>query len=418
MSARPADGGSAVIDRTREVELFQLAARTSLGEAAERRLGDLLTGTIDWDYVLTAGGLHGILPLLQLHLDRREAVAARVRKALRERCERVVRSNLYLSSQLVEIAGALDQAGVPNLALKGPAVAVTLYGSLFLREFGDLDLLVKSEDVARATRVVESAGFAPWLSVSGAQEEVLQRVEYSRTFTRSADDLDLDLHWDLARSFFRGRVEAGSLWADMTTFALHGHEVRCLPSDLQLLALCVHGAKHGPFPWPRLKWICDVAEFVRRSEAFDWEAAVSRARALGCRRTLLFGLAVSRPLLDGALPPTVEQELGKEPQIEELASRVWAWLASDTPVSPSFSERASIDLALIDGSAGKWSYGVRRLLTPTKKDWGGRSLPRHLAFLYVPLRFGRLAGQYLPRPWRLRRLLRTSTSPQEKDPSP
>jgi hypothetical protein len=414
MSVQPADSGSAVIDRSREVELFQLAARTHLSESAERVLEDLLTGAIDWDYVLTAGGLHGILPLLKLHLDQREAVPAPVRNALRERCERVVRSNLYLSSQLVEIAGALDRAGVPSLALKGPAVAVTLYDSLFLREFGDLDLLVKSEDVGRATRVVESLGFAPWMTVSGAQEEVLQRAEYSRPFTRSADDLDLDLHWDLARNFFRGRVEAASLWADTTSFTLHGREVMCLPADLQLLALCVHGAKHGPFPWPRLKWICDVAEFVRRSEAFDWDALVARARTLGCRRTLLFGLAVSRPLLDGVLPPPVERELTNEPQVERLASRVWVWLASDTPVSPGFSERASIDLALIDGGAGKWSYGVRRLLTPTKKDWGGRSLPRHLALLYVPLRFARLAGQYLPMPWKLRRLMRTGTPPKRK----
>ncbi|MEK6255050.1 MAG: nucleotidyltransferase family protein, partial [Gemmatimonadales bacterium] len=246
MSAPTADVGSAVIDRSREIEIFQLAARTELGEASETRLGEVVSGPVDWDYVLETGGLHGILPLLQLHLERRETVPAPVRQALQERCERVVRSNLYLSSQLVEIAGALDHAGVSNLALKGPAVAVTLYGSLFLREFGDLDLLVKSEDVARATRVVESQGFAPWLSVSGAQEDVLQHVEYSRTFTRSADDLDLDLHWDLARNFFRGRVEAGSLWADTSSFALHGHEVNCLPSDLQLLELCVHGAKHGP----------------------------------------------------------------------------------------------------------------------------------------------------------------------------
>jgi hypothetical protein len=159
-----------------------------------------------------------------------------------------------------------------------------------------------------------------------------------------------------------------------------------------------------------------VAEFVRRSEAVDWDALVSRARALGCRRTLLFGLAVSRPMLDGVLPARVEQELENEPQVDRLASRVWAWLASDAPVSPSFTERTHIDLTLIDGGAGKWSYGIRRLLTPTKKDWSGRSLPRPLAFLYVPLRFTRLARQYLPRPWRLRRLLRPSTPPEGKGP--
>jgi len=318
----------------------------------------------------------------------------------------VARSNLYLSSQLAEITGALDAAGVSNLALKGPATAATLYGSLFLREFGDLDLLVKSEDVARATQVVESQGFAPWLSLSGAQEDVLQHVEYSRTFTRPADDLDLDLHWDLARNFFRGRIEAGSLWADTSSFDLHGHEIRCLPPDLQLLALCVHGAKHGPFPWPRLKWICDVAEFLRRSDGFAWGDALRRAADLGCRRTLLFGLAVSRPLHDEGLPSPIEAALAGEPQIEAMAGRVWSWLASETAVKLSFTERVAIDMTLIDGRSGRISYAVRRILTPTKKDWKSRVLPRHLAFFYVPLRIARLTGQYLPRPWRLRLLLR------------
>ena len=417
MSSPAGSGDSTVIDRTREVELFQVAARTRLSETAERRLGDLLTGAIDWEYVLTAGGFHGVLPLLELHLDRRETVPVPVRKELRERCERVVRSNLYLSSQLVEIAGALDQVDVLNLTLKGPAVASTVYGSLFLREFGDLDLLVKSEDVGQATRVVESLGFTPWMSLSGAQEEVLQSVEYSRTFTRPADDLDLDLHWDLARNFFRGRVEAESLWADTTSFMLHGHEVKCLPADLQLLALCVHGAKHGPFPWPRLKWICDVAEFVRRSETVDWGALVMRARALGCRRTLLFGLAVSRPLLDDEMSARIAAELAGEPQVESLANRVWGWLASDAPVSLSLTEHMAIDMTLIDGSGGRLSYAVRRILTPTKKDWATRNLPRHLAFLYVPLRIARLARYYVPRPWRLRYLLKKDTSPKGSDPS-
>lgn len=406
MSSLATGGDAILIDRTREVELFQLAARTHVGEAAERRLGDLLTGTIDWDYVLSAGGLHGVLPLLHLHLESRETVPASIRRALRERCERVARSNLYLSSQLIEIAGALDAAGVPNLALKGPAVAATLYGSLFLREFGDLDLLVKSEDVVRATRVVESQGFAPWLSLSGAQEDVLQHVEYSRTFTRPADDLDLDLHWDLARDVFRGRIEAGSLWTDTSSFDLHGHEIQCLPPDLHLLALCVHGAKHGPFPWPRLKWVCDVAEFVRRSDGFAWDDALRRAADLGCRRTFLFGLAVSRPLHDEGLPSPIEAALAGEPQIEAMAGRVWSWLASETAVKLSFTERVAIDMTLIDGRSGRISYAVRRMLTPTKKDWRSRVLPRHLAFLYVPLRIARLTGQYLPRPWRLRLLLR------------
>ena len=410
MSPAPLPGLAPLLEHRLEVELFRLAARSTVSDDAERRLDDLLTATVDWRYVLSAGGLHGILPLVQLHLGRRETVPSAVRQELRERCERVARSNLYLSTQLLEIAGALEAAGVSTLVLEGPAVAAAQYGNLFLREFGDLDIMVKSADVPRATEVIESLGFAPWRVISGAQEELLKHVEYSRTFTRPGDDLDLDLHWDLARSFFTGRVEAEALWADTTSFDLHGRELRCLSPDLLLLALCVHGAKHGPFPWPRLKWICDVAEFIRHSEGFDWQAALRRAGELGCRRAVLLGLAVSRPLHDDELPPVIEAELAREPHVESLARRIWEWQASDTAVSLSFSERAAIDLTLIDDGVGRLSYAVRRIFTPTTKDWGSRRLPRHFAFLYVPLRVARLAGQYLPTPWRLRRLLRKDVS--------
>jgi len=381
-----------------------------MSDDAERSLEELLTAPVDWRYVLSAGGAHGILPLMQRHLGGRDLVPSAVRQELRLRCERVARSNLYLSAQRLEVAGALEAAGVVTLVLKGPAVAVAQYGDLFLREFGDLDIMVKSADVALATEVIESLGFAPWRVISDAQEELLQHVEYSRTFTRPGDDLDLDLHWDLARGFFTGRVEAEALWADTESFELHGRELRCLSPDLLLLALCVHGAKHGPFPWPRLKWICDVAELIRQSEGFDWEAALRYAGALGCRRTMLLGLALSRPLHDGSLPSAIESELTREPQIESLAHRIWEWLASDTPVSMSFTERAAIDLALIDSGTGRLSYIVRRMLTPTSKDWAARRLPRRFAFLYVPLRVARLAGQYVPTPWRLSRLLRGDVS--------
>ena len=49
--------------RLREVELFQLTARTSLASPAADRMHVLLSGAIDWDYVvfnsLTIKGIYG-----------------------------------------------------------------------------------------------------------------------------------------------------------------------------------------------------------------------------------------------------------------------------------------------------------------------------------------------------------------------
>jgi hypothetical protein len=343
---------------------------------------------------------------MQLHLGEDERLPDGVRRELRARCERVARSNLYLSAQLLDLVSRLEEAGVPVTVLKGPAVARTVYDSLTLREFGDLDLLVRSEDVGQAAAEVERLGFVPWLDTAGAQEAAVAHAEYSRPFTRPSDDLDLDLHWDLARTYFRGRTEATELWEHRGTFELHGRALFCLEPEHQLIALCVHGAKHGPFPWPRLKWICDVAEHARGDEARDWSSVLRLGRELGCYRIVLFGLAVARPLMEPGVPGPIHEALEDEPEVCRWADRVWAWLGSEEPVSLSFGERAALDLSLIDGWNARLSYVMRRLVTPTRKDWGRHRLPDGLAFLYVPLRALRLAGQYLPRPWRLRRLFR------------
>lgn len=403
------------LDRQREVELFRVSARSTLGPTAGRRLDELLAEEIDWRYVLSVGGLHGILPLMNLHLGGRETVPPAVRRELQERSERVARSNLYLSAQLILIADALERAGCSAVVLKGPAVAVTLYPNLSLREFGDLDLLVRRTDLAGAMEVVRSLGFVPWRSAAGAQEEAMHQIEYSRTFTRPSDDLDLDMHWDVARSFFTGRVEAEALWTETTGFTLHGRELRGLSPTAMLLALCVHGAKHGPFPWPRMKWICDIAEFVRSAGDFDWDAAVRRSEELGCRRTMLLGLALSRPLLDHPLPQAIGEELGLESPVEDLADRIWAWLSLDAPASLSFKERVAIDMTVIDSGTARLSYAVRRLFTPTQKDWGSTRLPGRFGFLYMPIRIARLSGQYVRHPGRLRLLLRRSASSSDSD---
>ena len=403
------------LDRQRELELFRVSARSTLTPTTGRHLDELLAEAIDWRYVLSVGGLHGVLPLMNLHLGSRETVPSAVRRDLQERSERVARSNLYLSAQLTLIADALDRAGCPAVVLKGPAVAATLYPNLSLREFGDLDLLVRRTDVAGAMQVIRSLGFVPWRTAAGAQEEAMHQIEYSRTFTRPGDDLDLDVHWDVARSFFTGRVEAEALWTEAMEFTLHGRVLRGLSPTALLLALCVHGAKHGPFPWPRMKWICDVAEFVRGAGDFDWIAAVRRSEELGCRRTMLLGLALSRPLLDDPLPEAIESELALESRVEDLAGRIWAWLSQDTPVLLSFKERVAIDMTLIDSGAARLTYAVRRLFTPTSRDWGSTRLPERFGFLYMPIRIARLAGQYVRHPGRIRLLLRRSVPPSHSD---
>ncbi len=396
-----------------ELQLLATAARSVLEPAAEKRLGRLIRSPIDWSTVLEEGAYHGVLPLLYLHLADRQEISSPVRRRLRDRFEAVTRHNLYLSAELLGVVDAFGSEGIETIALKGPVMATSLYPSLSLREFGDLDLLVRQEDVSRAVGIVHSLGYEPWQETKGAQEKALRHMEYSRTFTRERDGLDLDLHWDIARSFFTGRFNSEVLWSSDTKMELHGREVRGLSPTYLLFLLCVHGAKHGPFPWPRLKWICDIAEFVRSQRGFDWEASFEGSRDLRCHRMVLLGLALASELLDGDLPSPVRAELESAPDTWDYSARVWSWLDSVRPVSPSFAARARFDLGVHDTARDRIGYLSRRVTTPTRKDWRIYPLPRPLGFLYVPLRIARLIARYTSDPRRLLSLLRVRKGESE-----
>ncbi|MER3458636.1 MAG: hypothetical protein C4309_08450, partial [Chloroflexota bacterium] len=57
--------------------------------------------------------------------------------------------------------GALEAASIPAIVLKGPALALTIYPDPALRVIGDLDLLVRREQVEQAMAALHSLGYGP-----------------------------------------------------------------------------------------------------------------------------------------------------------------------------------------------------------------------------------------------------------------
>ena len=68
-----------------------------------------------------------------------------------------------------ELIGALRDAGIPSLVLKGFALAAVHYRDLGARPMEDCDLLVRPEQFAGAASVVQSLGYArgPGITATG-----------------------------------------------------------------------------------------------------------------------------------------------------------------------------------------------------------------------------------------------------------
>ncbi len=393
--------------------LVCLCCQTTRSEARTARLEEVLGAGPDWDRLLEFGDRHDVLPLLHFHLSGfgPDLVPAAVSEKLRNEARSVARRNLYLNQELHGLFEALATAGVEAICLKGPILAATAYPSPALRRYSDLDVLVRRKDVRKAMAVLADRSYEPWEILSAAQEESLLNAGYSRPYGRKLDWIGVDLHWGFSRNFFAGEIEPARIWHEAEFVTVQGRPIRSLPRPLLPLALCVHGAKHGPYPWPKLKWIADMSELLRTRTEGDWEQTFEVAETLGLKRVLLLGLVLPNQLLEAELPACASVELDGDPTFKELSDWIRAHLFGSAELKPSFEERTRFDLAMQDRAAGRLRYLAKRTLLPGRRDWNRVKLPGFLTFLYVPLRYSRLIAKYGLHPTKLRKLRRKRSTP-------
>jgi hypothetical protein len=373
-----------------ELQLLLACARTTIDSASADQIRSLVQGNIDWTFLTETVFNHGTLPLLyqSLHTICPDAVPVAALEALREAFYANAGYNLYLSGELFRILRLFDSQGIPVLPFKGPVLATSLYGNLALRQFVDLDLLIRRQHLPQARQLLYSLGYQSHFGASShpltrAQEAAYLRSHCDISFARD-QRAAVELHWRFIGPYFSFQLDHERLWERLELSSFGDSSILSLKPEDLLLILCVHGTKHF---WERLLWICDIAELVRVHGEMNWRLAIEQARALGCERMLLLGLYLAHDLLGMALPGAVlERALGDSAAMS-LAAQVGAWLFDETS-SPSgewpFAQR--FHLRARERAQDRARYLLYWATIPTMAELGYLQLPETLSFLYYLLR--------------------------------
>src|SRR5215207_3754046 len=120
------------------------------GGGAETR--ELLARPPDWERVVRLAGRHKVLPHVYRALREgfRDSAPAEALQRLEDEAGANARRNLMLTGRLLKLLTLLAAAGVEAVPFKGPLLALSAYGDSSMRQFADLDLLVRPADVPRA----------------------------------------------------------------------------------------------------------------------------------------------------------------------------------------------------------------------------------------------------------------------------
>jgi hypothetical protein len=377
-----------------EDELLLGCARVRLDPEGDRGLRELAQKALSWDYLLLAAARHGLMPLLYRHLHTTcaDVMPGHVLERLRELVYANAARNLLLTSELLAILSLLQVAGVAVIPFRGPTLAAFAYGDLSLRQFNDLDLLIRREDLPRAREALATRDYQPVLGLPAHLEAAFVQSQYDFELINATTGIMVELHWEIVPSYLALQIEPQVWWEGVEHLTLGGTEVPVLSPEHLLLAVCTHSTKHM---WERLGWIADVAALLDRRPEMDWGKAMDLAQRAQAERLLLLGLFLAKDLLGAALPGEVRLRLEAYPQVKSLAPRVRRRLFRTPGYRYELLETIPFHFRLRQGLGNKMRYCVHLAFSPSPEDWVSRRLPASLSSLHALLRPFRLLGRHL-----------------------
>lgn len=376
-----------------EKRLLLHCARTRLSPEGTELVRKLSGKPLDWNYLISEAAENSITPLVEKQLcgvapDMLPLeIVTRLKDAARANTVRC----LFLTAELNKILALLESNGIHSIPYKGPVIAQQAYGDITLREFEDLDIIVRQRDLPRAHEIMLGLGYRakfPWILSPGAAASLVPGEYNYRAIERR---IMVELHTELTLRHFPVVPDLDDFSQRVVTVELSGHAVKTFCPEDALPILCIHGAKDF---WERISWIADISELIQRHAQIDWDAVCRCAKSLNAGRMLLLGVTLAARLLDASLPNEILRASSEDPLVGAVAREVEEGLLSRTYIPLNAAGRFHFRRRLVPGALAGWRYAIRLTVVPAEEDWMMVRLPPSLAPLYIALRPLRLLRKY------------------------
>ncbi|NND72410.1 MAG: nucleotidyltransferase family protein [Rhodothermales bacterium] len=389
-TVKTAREGPIVSGASREMEFILTVLHANWPEAGPARAGTLIEIGLDWRLVLRLAIHHGVIDLFFDNLRGTivDLLPQSLTDSLQANSQLSAHKNLYFSSELIHIVSLLERGGIPVISLKGPLLGSYLYDNISLRPFGDLDLVVRKEDILRAKTILVEEGFRPISMLSADDEKDYIESQFALTLTRKRGDFQTvaELHWALTHRFFSFKFDPENVWTMTEHLKLSDTTITTLARPLLLLFLCVHGAKHD---WNRIIWLCDVVRLAQRMTDEDWKTFEHLANQTRSVRMATVGLGLGQQLMGYTYPEGILTLINSDARGQKWTTRLAQHFKSGEtnklPKLVSMRFQTGVRESVRDRWGSYWQQ-FKLLISPTESDRSFIKLPRLLYPLYYVVR--------------------------------
>lgn len=250
--------------------------------------------------IATAAVRHRVVPLVAHALKSDNSAALSEVVELRRQHQYCVVAGMLMKAELIRIAEAFSASGIPLLALKGPILERQVYPEHLHRQYRDLDLLIRPDDLSLGCTLLRELGYdgqvAKVCDSSAASLRSLTRHHKHVHGIRhvGASAVVVELHWKLGGTARMSAAWDEHLWKEPARVLLGRTDILSLQPEQLIVFLAIHGGRHR---WKRLLWLCDFAFAVRQLPDSRWSQVFNFADELRLAPYLNLAFTLCRQLL-------------------------------------------------------------------------------------------------------------------------
>ena len=379
-----------------ELRLLILLSRGNLDRETLLEIHRYAYLTINWDSFINLAIRHKLLPLIHSNLKKHEFkfIPGHIVKRTHEIFLFNASRNVQLFKALCEITDAFSKHGIQVMSFKGLMLSQLAYGNICYRQVGDLDLLVRRQDVIKAIRLLATAGYQSALEINNRRFRKFISTENSIDLYDKQKKIQVELHWKTMDIYVNFPTDYSSYAENSATVRIQNRQLVQFGTEDLLFHLMLHATKHS---WDHLELICCISEIISRRE-IDWdklEIIISRNK---CTRIFHLSMALVYDLYKTEIPESIRRGFKTDSHIQSLAETVYSKFlfpagdSSDISISARYS---LFHLRAKDRLIDRLLYCLKITTMPTIKEWLLISLPPHFGFLYYGIRPIRLMKELI-----------------------
>jgi hypothetical protein len=295
-------------------EILQLCTTTSVSAGGKVRLSQILASTVDWKYLISLAEFHGITPLISYNLNS-NGISRKIPQPYLYKLNQIYNNTLFknviLSTELAKVLSVFSQHGIPVIPLKGTVLAELLYGNPGLRTMVDIDILVKPEELPRASSLLVEMGYKQ-LSEEPAQTHPFHGAPYRK---EGKFPFFLELHWDLDDAKLVS-IPRQAIWRRVKTLKLPWGSTLVLSPEDNLLYMSIQLSKQVT----QVKVLCDIAALLNKYDGvLDWGYIIESAHSWQIETVVYYSLKRAQDVLGAPVPAS----------LAELKPGAWQWRVID-----------------------------------------------------------------------------------------